>query len=1083
MAKKIKLSKTSRKLFEALRLCGLDDDEHFEYLLEECRQLDLTNGWQNILGKAESGEHTLNSYNLMVSYLLGLSQYDPLKPRLFLPVPLPSEKDQGNIVPIKDKGRTIVFDDETEITVHFSSCVVDFEGMEHHGFTREEAAIPVSSLRPGYLIPKKIKAIIPEDGWFVEVQMEDPLEIAEDVVLVPQKGSHVWSEKNEPPDIDVDFAPSTLPLVIPWARKRYGDDCVAPVCTYQRYSFKSSIRDLLRVWGFKPFRIEEIIEGLPDEIEDLDLSKKEDQEQFDQMIHEDEILGEWLRKGIPEAGLTAEEMEKLFWTMKKIQGRVRTFGKHASAMIIAEASLHGRIPMIMRDGEVMCSWVEGQNRSELSLLGYVKFDRLGSQTLENAAKCVDFLYKRGKLDPNKGIFRHPVLGYDWSDETFMEDPEALKLASEGRTIGVFQFESGGLRAMLKNMGVDSFEDMVAANAMYRPAILKAKVVNDDGSVTEGGHVAYAERKNGERKFSLPPALEPVLGYTYGLPIYQEQIMQILNIVGGIPLTECNEARKAISKKKPEVLKKFKEQFVRNALPTVGWDEQKASSYFDDTIVSWSGYGFNKSHSAAYAKLAAVTLYLKAHYPIEFYTVFMSSLKRAKKDYFRIKAFCGDASQAGLDIKGADVNTSNLKYSIAKDPKDPQKEIIRFGLASIKGVGKKAEDIVANAPYSNFRDFLENGTDYRTAVTALVRAGACDGFGRTRCQMLDYYEQYQKAKGKGVGIQRFKKFVKGLGLDDRACKEYEEEFKKALSDPNWEDVETTSDEPQEALEDIIEYGDELIDLPESDLIEVQPENEEKPKTNRSQMPIKEFKRYAKKKFGDLFDWFSEIEPVFDEITEDVVVPKYRQVEEVTGFQAYINCCDVYGVSLPFFHPIKSLKHEPHLIRDYGKQETWHRVDGQGTSIMKRDTVDGFVLKVDERRSKLGKKYWKIVIDDGYDTLRITFFNSQWYLTKARGKIFTDKNGVPIKVGYTAGGLPKFQSEVLIRPVDVLHKAEGRICRFRIRQPDKWGALAMDFNDDDKIYEEEQRHPVIPLLSGIDWSGSKFVMPEGVRRNQL
>jgi len=1080
---KTKLSKTSRKLFDAMRKRGLDDDEHIKYFLEECRQLDLINGWQSILEKAMSDHKSLNSYNLMASYLLGISKYDPLKPRLFKPV----AEGEG----IKEEGRTLVFEDDTEVTVHFNSVVRDWVTEEIQQLDPHQADMKVVDLKPGDCIPKKIVAIVPEDGWFVEVQQEEDLEIAQDVVLVPQKGVHMWYERNEPPDIDVDFAPSTLPLVIPWAKQHYGETCVAPVCTYQRFSTKSSIRDLLRVWGFKPYRVDEIADGLPDEIEDLNLSKPEDQERFDQIIHEDEVLGKWLREGIPDADLSAEEVEKLFWTMKKMQGRVRTFGKHASAMIIADRSLYGRVPMIMRDGEIMCSWVEGQNRSELSVFGYVKFDRLGSQTLENAAKCLELLYQRGKLDPKKGLFRHLVLQYDWSDESFMEDPKVLKLASEGRTIGVFQFESGGLRAMLKNMGVDSFEDMIAANAMYRPAILKAKVVNDDGSVTEGGHTAYAERKKGERAFHLPPALEPVLGYTYGLPIYQEQIMQVLNIVGGIPLTECESARKAISKKKVEVLKKFKEQFIKNAGPTIGWDEDKAFRYFDDTIVSWSGYGFNRSHSAAYAKLAAVTLYLKAHFPIEFYIVFMSSLKRAKKDYARIKVFCGDAAQEGIDIIGADVNTSDLKYSIANDPENPKREVIRFGLASVKGVGKKAEDIIKNQPYENFTDFLEYGTDFRTAVTALIRAGACDGFGRTRGQMLDYYESYRKAKGKGVGIMRFRQFLKELGLDKMAAKEYEEEFREALKNTAWEDEPDQTDPDYDYVEDILEYEDELIELPESDLIEVQEKTEVQKKadeerkaateTNRNQMPIEEFERYVRKRFRDQFDWFSEVEPAFEKVQAEIPKAKYRKVPELTYAQRYDNCCEAYGVALPFFHPMRTLKGEVHWIRDYGKQVEWHRIDGQGTIIMRRDTIDAFVVKCDARRSKTNKKYYRLLVDDGYDFIRLTVFYNQWWLSNVQGEIYKDENGIPVKDGYTPGGLPKWKREVLLRPADVI--AEGRICRFKIRTPDKWGAVLQDFDSGPIVYKQQQRHPVIPLLSGIDWSDKKFVMPDGVRQDQL
>jgi hypothetical protein len=180
-------------------------------------------------------------------------------------------------------------------------------------------------------------------------------------------------------------------------------------------------------------------------------------------------------------------------------------------------------------------------------------------------------------------------------------------------------------------------------------------------------------------------------------------------------------------------------------------------------------------------------------------------------------------------------------------------------------------------------------------------------------------------------------------------------------------------------------------------------------------------------------------------------------------------------------MRTLKGEVHWIRDYGKQVEWNRIDDNETIIMRRDTIDGFIVKCESRRSKTNKKYYRLLVDDGYDIIRLTVFYNQWWLIGIQGETYKDENGIPIKDGYTEGGLPKWKQETLLRPADVI--AEGRICRFRIRTPDKWGSVLQDFDSGPVVYKQQQRHPVIPLISGIDWSKEKFVMPEGVRLDLL
>jgi hypothetical protein len=1045
-------------MFKLLVAHGLDDFEHMEYLDEECCALDFSNAWANIFDVAKTGGKTLNSNNLMCCYILGISRYDPIKPRLFPPDP------NG----IKDKAFTVVFDDMSEEVIHFRSIVRKADGSE----------ISVEELRPGDRLPGTVFGIFPSEGTFREEMSTEPFVMPSGTTIVPQKGRHIIVQTNEPPDIDVDFSPAILDQIIPFCMELWGADHVVPVCTYQRFSMKSALRDVCCVFGKSPIEADMIVDELPDDVEKLKVSDKDYGERFDQIIAESETLRKWS---------VDPRMKLAVWFLKHSSGRVRTYGKHASAMVISKESLDGRIPMITRDGVSMSSWVEGQNRSELSLMGYVKFDRLGLQTLKDCDDCTRLAISRGNIDPAIGLFRHPVIGDDWSDIAYLDDPLVIDAARQGHTIGCFQFESAGLREMLKSMEVDSFNDLIAANAMYRPAILKAKV---DG--VEGGQIAYAMRKKGEIEYDLPALLQPYLGYTYGLPIYQEQIMYILNLVGGIPMTDCNEARKAISKKKEKILLKYGQLFADRAVRTVGWSRDKAQQYFNDTIVSWAGYGFNKSHSCAYAMLAARTLYLKTHFPIEFFCSFMASLKRAKKDYERLKLFCSDAVRYGIEILGADVNTSGTSFTIAPHPTDPSREVIRFGLGQVKNVGKQAEHLVANRPYQSFDDFLERGASHKSVVESLIDAGALDSLAPdplspSRAQLRAYFEQWRECSRKGVGVGILKIFMKLLGLDKVSAAQVDKDFREALANKTWEEDEIFTEQPDD-VSVIVEMAEES-DIP---LPDTAPPTEQERKLvpdKRRMMSVREFRAFLKARLGNVFDWHTELRSAFVEATKDIPTPSFEDVPEDSPVIAFRKQAEIYGASLPFFHPMRFVakKGKARWIRDFGKRETWHRrVDGSSREVSV-DLIEGLVVSVthkekqyldDKGNVKDTRKFHRVVIDDGYDRTTITFPDSIWELKdREGGEIQTDERGMPLIRGYDDKGMKIYMRSRNLPPNLVVKP--NMICRFKVRSPSRWGFFICDLAEANKVeFDEQQRHPVIPVDAGVDWCNAASLVPKGV-----
>jgi DNA polymerase III alpha subunit len=299
---------------------------------------------------------------------------------------------------------------------------------------------------------------------------------------------------------------------------------------------------------------------------------------------------------------------------------------------------------------------------------------------------------------------------------------AIKLANAGDLLGIFQFDSPGIRKLAKG-NVKNFDDLVAYSALYRPGPLGCNM-----------HTRYVERMHGREECVIHPVLQTILGKTYGVMVFQEQVMQVLNAVGRIPLKDGYDVIKAISKKKIEKFAKYRDVFILNGQEVLGVTEDEMVKFWDQ-IESFAGYGFNKSHSVAYTYISSRLLYLKAHYPIEFYTATLQCEKTTEK----MREYMIDARQRGIHVEKIDINQSQENFVI--NAQDDKGEAIYYGFAKLKGLGEGvALRIVANQKYGSFEEFLSNFGTEAKVLTALISLGAFGQFNRD--ELFKFYEHYK-----------------------------------------------------------------------------------------------------------------------------------------------------------------------------------------------------------------------------------------------------------------------------------------------------------------------------------------------------
>jgi len=513
--------------------------------------------------------------------------------------------------------------------------------------------------------------------------------------------------RNEMPDIDIDICQAHRAKIIDYVRQKYGH--VAQIITFGTMKARAVIRDICRVLGVPLIEADRLAKLVPFSL-DMTLDKA--------------------LKTEPELKLAYEQNEltrKVIDIGKRLEGLARHASVHAAGVVIADEPLTNFVPLYKAPGsDDIITQFEGPMVEKVGLL---KMDFLGLKTLSVIERACQLVKE--------------IHGVDIDLEKLdLTDAEVFELFSDGKTKGIFQFESGGMQDLLMKMKPDRIEDLIAANALYRPGPM---ILIPD----------YIDRKHGA-KWSLPhPIMNEVLEETYGIMIYQEQVMRICNRLGDIPLREAYTLIKAISKKKARTIAKERERFVAGCVDK-GLTKQQAGHIFE-LIERFAGYGFNKSHSTRYAFIAYQTAYLKAHWPVEF----MAALLTYEMDNTdKVVDYIAECDRMGIEVLAPDTNESGVDFTplyVQENEEQKKKEVIRFGLAAVKGVGEKAvEQIIAARQevgrFESLFHFCEN-VDLRAAnkqvLDALIKAGAFDKLGGNRAQMMAGLE---KAMEFGASLQ-------------------------------------------------------------------------------------------------------------------------------------------------------------------------------------------------------------------------------------------------------------------------------------------------------------------------------------------
>jgi DNA polymerase-3 subunit alpha len=508
--------------------------------------------------------------------------------------------------------------------------------------------------------------------------------------------------RREAPDIDIDFCKERRGEVIEYVKRKYGAANVAQIGTFGTLAARAAIRDVGRAMGLAVPRVDQIVALVPDQ---LGISLDDAAAPGSQLA----------------AACDADtEVRELVDLARRIEGLARNVGTHAAAVVIADRPLVEYVPLQRVTGkeEVITQWAMG----DVERAGLMKMDFLGLRYLTVVAKTLDIIQSTTGHRPDPFAFP-------------LDDAATFATLCRGETKGIFQLESGGIRDLLQRMKPDHFLDIVAVNALYRPGPLEGGMVDE-----------YVDVKHGRKRAEfLHPVMKDVLAETHGVMVYQEQVMRILERLGGIELSSAYTCIKAISKKKLETIAAFREQFVKGA-QAQGMPKQQADEVFA-LIEKFAGYGFNKSHSTAYALLAWQTAFLKTHHPREFMAALLSGdiTGRNFKKKDALVEHVEDCRRMGIEVAPPDVNASLPDFSVSDGR-------ILFGLAAIKGCGVQASEAIAadrsqHGPYRDLHDFcgrLDPSVVNKTAIENLAKAGALDGLGGHRGAILAGVERAMAA---------------------------------------------------------------------------------------------------------------------------------------------------------------------------------------------------------------------------------------------------------------------------------------------------------------------------------------------------
>ncbi|MDR2905387.1 MAG: DNA polymerase III subunit alpha [Helicobacteraceae bacterium] len=555
-------------------------------------------------------------------------------------------------------------------------------------------------------------------------------------------------ERVSMPDIDMDFCQQRRHQVIRYVAEAYGKENVAMVITFGVLKPKNAIRDVSRVLEIPLNLTNELCKLIPNEL-DITLDKAWEREpqiqeklaqikdfimRGDLKDYREKLAGKMTKNEIDrEIDRIKEEQKKIWGYARQLEGLKRNAGVHAAGVVISNEPLWNKAPLYRKKEKDKFRFGEKLDEEEEAKKEYVhdvivqydghyledvdliKFDFLGLQNLS----VIDYALRL--IEANQKI------KIDFSSMP-MEDAKVFELIASGYGLGIFQLESSGMQGLARRLKPSCFEDVVAMIALFRPGPLESGMLD-----------SFVERKHGREKVEyMFPELEPILSPTYGTIVYQEQVMQIVQTIGGFSLGGADLVRRAMGKKKKEEMDKLKAQFADGAAK-LGFNTEKAVELFD-LIEKFAGYGFNKSHSASYAMVGYQTAYLKLYYPAEYMTALLTYDSNNSK---KIAVYINEAKRMGLKILPPDLNLSDREFKPLYDD-DGKAERIIFGFGAIDGVGKKAIEVILQTraelggKFSAIAEFLANVDSQKInmkVLESLIKAGALDKFGYTRKSML------------------------------------------------------------------------------------------------------------------------------------------------------------------------------------------------------------------------------------------------------------------------------------------------------------------------------------------------------------
>lgn len=514
-------------------------------------------------------------------------------------------------------------------------------------------------------------------------------------------------DRNEMPDIDIDFCANRREEVIDYVKNKYGEDHVSQINTFNKLTAKAVLKDVARVMNVPFADANQVTKLIPNFLNLEDTLN--DIQEFKKLYKEN---GDW---------------KKHIDTARTLEGLCRSVGKHAAGVVISRGPITEHVPLYRdsSDGSISSQFEKG----DLEKTGLVKMDFLGLKNLTIIDKCLKLIKKHRNIDID--ISKIPL-----------DDKKTFKLLQNANTNGVFQLESSGMQKILRELGPTEFEDIIAIVALYRPGPLDSGMTKD-----------FIARKRNPKKIKYPhPLLEPILKDTLGVIVYQEQVMQISQVMGGFSMPEADKLRKAMGKKISQIVDSMEDKFLEGAKNKK--IDLKIAREIYSAMREFGKYGFNKSHSAAYAVISYQTAYLKANYSIEYMASLLSSQPDKQEDVIQ---YINDCKSMGIQVLPPDINTSEYDFTV-------QGSSIRFGLGAIKGVGSKViESIISSRSKNGFtslREFLENIENMvlnKGVLESLIKAGALDSIYPNRAMLFNSIDilseiaknlQMDKASGQG-----------------------------------------------------------------------------------------------------------------------------------------------------------------------------------------------------------------------------------------------------------------------------------------------------------------------------------------------